>query len=369
MLDNKKYWLAFAALEKIGSIFVHKLYEHFNNDIELAWKADISDLVNIDGITTKQVENFLKEKQNINPDECLDYILKSNINFITFDDSAYPELLKHIYGPPMTLFIAGDINRCNFNKTLAVVGSRKASEYSKDMLNTILSDFTGSDICIVSGLATGIDTAAHYSAINSGLSTIAVIAGGFKHIYPTSNKNLFREIQNSHGIVISEYWPTFQPIAWRFPHRNRIVSGLSYGTLVVEAAIKSGALITAKLCLEQNRELMCVPGLISNPNTEGIYKLLKEGASLVTSSKDILDCLSWNIEKTNKTKESKQKIQLSEQEKLVYDIISKDSFSLDDLILKTNINIADLMVILTRLEIEGLIKQTDGDKFISLAVF
>ena len=269
----------------------------------------------------------------------------------------------------MTLFIAGDINRCNFNKTLAVVGSRKASEYSKDMLNTILSDFTGSDICIVSGLATGIDTAAHYSAINSGLSTIAVIAGGFKHIYPTSNKNLFREIQNSHGIVISEYWPTFQPIAWRFPHRNRIVSGLSYGTLVVEAAIKSGALITAKLCLEQNRELMCVPGLISNPNTEGIYKLLKEGASLVTSSKDILDCLSWNIEKTNKTKESKQKIQLSEQEKLVYDIISKDSFSLDDLILKTNINIADLMVILTRLEIEGLIKQTDGDKFISLAVF
>ncbi len=369
MLKNSKYWLAFASLEKTGSTFVNKLYDFFNYDIERAWNADISDLVNVENITKKQIEAFLTEKKNVEPDKCTDYILKSNIDFITFDSPNYPELLRHIYNPPMTLFVAGDLNRCNLNKTLAIVGSRKASDYSKDILNRIVNGFFGSDICIVSGLATGIDTAAHYAAINSNLSTIAVIAGGFKNIYPTSNKSLFREIQNSHGAVISEYWPTCEPIAWRFPHRNRIVSGLSQGTLVAEAALKSGALITAKLCLEQGRELMCIPGLVSNPNTEGIYKLLKDGATLVTGPNDVLEALGWEFKQDNTKRVKENNSHLSAPENIVYDIISKDSVNIDDLILKTNMNIGDLMVILTKLEIDGLIKQTDGDKYISHAVF
>ena len=369
MLNSKKYWLAFAALEKIGSTFIHKLYDYFNGDIEQAWNADIVELVSIEGLTKKQIDSFLSERKSISPDASLDFILKSNTDFITFDDPSYPELLRHIYNPPMTLFIAGDLKSCNLSKTLAVVGSRKASEYSKDILNKIISDFKGSDITVVSGLASGVDTAAHYAALKNNLQTIAVIAGGFKNIYPSANKGLFREIQNGYGAIISEYWPTFEPIAWRFPHRNRIVSGLSYGTLVAEAAIKSGALITAKLCLEQGRELMCIPGLVSNPNTEGIYKLLKDGASLVTSSKDILEALNWEFTSAEKNDLSQNINSLTQQENLVYDIIAKDSFNIDELMLKTNFNIGDLMVILTKLEIEGLIKQTDGDKYISLAVF
>lgn len=368
MLNSKKYWIAFAALEKTGSVFIQKLFEHFS-DIELAWKADISELLLIDKITKKQLDSFLSERVKISPDKCLDFILASDFEFITYDDNNYPELLRHIYNPPMTLFVAGDVNSCNLNRTIAVVGSRKASENSKEILNKIIADLGGTDICIVSGLASGIDTTAHHAAIDAGLKTIGVIGGGFNHIYPSSNRNLFKQIKDQHGAILSEYWPTFEPIAWRFPHRNRIVSGLSRGTLVAEAAIKSGALITAKLCLEQGRELMCIPGLISNPNTEGIYKLLKDGAHLVTSSDDILNALNWEIKREYPNKNLGKNDSLNINEKLVLDAILRDSLNIDDLIIKTNLNIADLMVILTNLEIRGLIKQTDGEKYISLVVF
>lgn len=368
MLENKKYWLAFAALKQNGSVFVHKLYEHFQ-DIESAWSADISELIKVENITKKQLDSFLQERNNISPDKCLDTILSKNIDFITYDNEKYPNLLKTIYNPPMTLFIMGDLDRCNLDRTLAVVGSRKASESAKEILSRIIRDFRGTDICVVSGLAAGIDSVAHRAAIENNISTIAVIGSGFDYLYPSSNKKLFEEIKNKSGAIISEYWPTFEPLAWRFPHRNRIVSGLSKGTLVAEAAIKSGALITANLCLEQGRELMCIPGLLSNPNTEGIYKLLKDGAALVTETQDIMNILNWQMETKKQSSSTKSnELSFSDDEKLVFDCISRDSLCFDDIILKTNLNIADLMVILTKLEIRGLIKQTDGERYISLLV-
>lgn len=368
MGENKKYWLAFAGLKQNGSVFVQRLFEHFQ-DIEIAWNADISELIKVEGLTKKQLDSFMSERKNISPDECFDYITKKKIDFLSFDDINYPALLKNIYNPPMTLFFQGNFDKCNLERTFAVVGSRKASESSKEILSKIIDEFRGTDVCIVSGLAAGIDTIAHASAIKSNLSTIAVLGGGFDHVYPSSNKKLFEQIKEKAGVVISEYWPTFEPIAWRFPHRNRIVSGLSKGTLVAEAAIKSGALITANLCLEHGRELMCIPGLLTNPNTAGIYKLLKDGASLITSAEDIMSVLSWETTRSSiKPSEERNDINLTDEEKVVIDCISRDSMCLDEIILKTNLNIGDLMVILTRLELRGLIKQTDGEKFISLLV-
>ena len=370
-MNNSKYWLAFSSLEKVSSIFTQRLYEYFS-DIEVAWGADISELVKVPHITKKQLENYLEEKKNINPDKCLDYIANSGFDFVNYDSPEYPPLLKQIYNPPMTLFLAGDLTRCNLDKTLAVVGSRKASDNSKEILKQIIAEFSNTDVCIVSGLAMGIDTTAHTAAINSNISTIAVLGGGLNHIYPASNKQLYQKIKDKNGVVISEYWPTFEPIAWRFPHRNRIVSGLSRGTLVAEAALKSGALITAKLATEQNRELMCIPGLVSNPNTAGVHKLLKEGASLVTSADDILNILNWEI-KHDTTQETINKVDnvnnISEKEREILDLISKDSLTFDEIISKIGLNIADLMVILTNLEIRGLIKQTNGERYVSLVVF
>ena len=199
--------------------------------------------------------------------------------------------------------------------------------------------------------------------VDNNIKTIAVIGGGFDRLYPKSNVKLFNDIINGRGAVLTEYWPDVDAISWHFPVRNRIVSGLSKGVLVAEAALKSGAMITGKLALEQGRELMCMPGLISNPNTEGIYSLLKSGATMVTKTEDILDALGWQIK--TKNKEIKRDLSnFSEEEQLILDFISKDALTMDELILKTNLNIDNLMVILTKLELDGVISQTTGEKYI-----
>ena len=259
----------------------------------------------------------------------------------------------------------GDIELCNLERAIAVVGSRRASENSKAVLRNILDGFHNTDVCIISGMAEGIDTVAHTSALNNNLKTIAVIGGGFDKLYPKSNKKLFERIKDNQGAVLTEYWPDSDALSFHFPLRNRIVSGLSKGVLVAEAALKSGAMITARLALEQGKELMCMPGLISNPNTQGVYKLIKTGASVITSYEDILDAMGWKIEKIP-SNNNKSDNKFSTEELLILDAIKKDMLNIDELILKTNLNINDLMIILTKLELEGIISQTNGEKYISL---
>lgn len=362
MNNNDKYWYAFARLTKTASVFVNRLYEHFGS-IELAWHAEAYDLWKLEGLQTRQINGFLEERKTINPQESLDYIKERGIDFIHPEDERYPHILKHIDNPPTGLFILGDIQACNLERALAVVGSRKASENSKNTLKNILSGFTNTDICIVSGLAEGIDTVAHKTAVENNMKTIAVIGGGFDKLYPKSNVKLFNDIINGRGAVLSEYWPDVDAISWHFPVRNRIVSGLSKGVLVAEAALKSGAMITAKLALEQGKELMCMPGLISNPNTEGIYSLLKTGATMITNTQDIMDALGWEYKQKFNT-QNRNINTFSEEEQKIIDFLKKDSLTIDELIVKTNLNINDLMVILTKLELDGVISQTNGEKYI-----
>ena len=346
-----------------SSSFVNVLYNHFGS-IEEAWKSEKYELLQIEGIRKTSIIDFLEERKTITPDECVEYIQKRGFDFIHPEDERYPYLLKHIDSPPTGLFVAGDITSCNLDKTLAVVGSRRASENAKNSLMKILSGFSNTDITIVSGLAEGIDTIAHRTAVENNVKTIAVLGGGFDKLYPKSNKNLFEKIRNGMGAVITEYWPNVDAISWHFPHRNRIVSGLSKGVLVAEAALKSGAMITAKLALEQGKELMCMPGLISNPNTEGIYKLIKTGAAVITSTQDILEALNWQIEKYQSPQAKTTRY--NEEELIILDHLKKDMLTIDELIVKTNLNINDLMIILTKLELEGVISQTNGEKYIVL---
>ena len=271
-------------------------------------------------------------------------------------------MLKEIYNPPAVLYYKGDLSRINFNKTLAVVGSRKSSTYAKDALKLILSGLKNTDITIVSGLAAGIDTAAHNLAIEFGLKTIGVIASGFDYTYPASNKKLYEDIEREHGVIFSEYYPTFEPLKYRFPQRNRIVSGLSYGTLVAEASLKSGALITANLTLEQGRELMCIPGMITNPNTQGIYKLLKNGATLVTEANDILNTLDWEVQKQQNL-DLKSTLELSEDETKVLSHLEVEEKNFDELQTLTNMDVETLLTNLTLLELKGIIKKIDGDRY------
>ena len=355
-----KYWIAFSAIEQLDSTFIQRLYNYFG-DIEIAFNAELKDLKEIEGLSVKKAETFIEKKKNINPDKALEEVLKRNIKFITFDSSEYPYMLSQISNPPITIFYKGDLSTCNLDRTVAFVGSRRASLNGKDGVKRVISDLRNTDVCIVSGLASGIDAISHESAINNNLKTIGVIASGFDYTYPESNKYLYEKIEQEAGAVISEYYPTFQPLKFRFPQRNRIVTGLSFGTVVGEAALKSGALISANLTLEQGRELMCIPGAINNVNTEGIYKLIKDGASIVTSGDDILNALGWEIKKVQPKNETN--LSLNPQEKIIFDIIGVEPKGFDEIQAETKLETDELLSLLTMIEIKSLVEHIDGDRY------
>ncbi len=354
---NTKYWTAFSSIEQLDAVFIRRLYNYFG-DIETAFKSNLSDLKQIEGLSARRAENFIEKKKGVNPDKTLEDVLSRGIKILTYDDERYPYMLRQISDAPMTLFYKGDLFSCNLEKTVAFVGSRKASFSGKESVKKIISDLSNTDICIVSGLASGIDAVSHQAAIENNLKTIGVIASGFDYTYPSGNKWLYEKIENGCGAVVTEYYPTFQPIKFRFPQRNRIVTGLSYGTVVGEAALKSGALISANLTLEQGRELMCIPGAINNINTEGVYKLLKDGASMVTKGEDILNALGWEVQI-----QQKQDLNLSETQKLIFDIIGIEPKGFDEIQTIAQMSTEELLVCLTEMELSGLIIQTDGDRY------
>ena len=357
---KSKFWLAFSSIEQLDSRFIKRLFDYFG-DIEDAFNAQLSELSQIDGLSVEKAKTFVNLRKNINPDKIFEEIEKRGISYLTLDDEKYPKMLKNIDNPPAVLYYKGSLDVCNLDKTLAVVGSRKASYHAKEELDKIISQLGNTDICIVSGLAAGIDSQAHISALDNNIKTIGVIASGLDFYYPTTNKHLYERIENGNGAVVSEYYPTFEPLKFRFPQRNRIVSGLSYGTLVAEASLKSGALITANLTLEQGRELMCMPGLISNPNTEGIYKLLKNGATLVTCAEDILNALNWEIKPQTQLK--LELPDLSENETKIFDALEIEEKGIDELISITGIMIDDILTDLTTMELKGIIKQVGQDRY------
>ncbi len=357
---HDKYWIGFSAIEQLDSRFIQRLYNYFGN-IEIAFNASLKELSQIEGLSVKKAETFLKERDKIDLDKTFSTVQNRGIKYLTFDDNNYPQMLKQIENPPIVLYYKGDLSVCNFEKTLAVVGSRKASFAAKDSLKYLISGLKNTDICIVSGLASGIDSVAHLSALENGLKTIGVIASGFDYTYPASNKALYDNIQDGNGVIFSEYFPTFEPLKFRFPQRNRIVTGLSYGTLVAEASLKSGALISANLTLEQGRELMCIPGVITNPNTEGIYKLLKQGASLITSTDDILEALGWEIKKEESVQLSFN--DLSEEESSILSFVEIEEKGFDEIQNNTNINTDELLTYLTIMELKGIIEKVNGDRY------
>ncbi len=362
-----KYFLSMSNLYFGNPLFKAKLFEYFNFGIEKTFNANKEDLKGVFEFYEGEItipRDFLKKRDEISPDKIYEDFLskaeKFNIKYITYEDEKYPQMLKNIPDFPLMLYYKGNFDGINFNRTTAFVGSRKASMNAKEALHGIISGLKGSDIVIVSGLAEGIDARSHKSALENGLKTIGVIGSGFEFTYPSSNKKLYLEIENGGGLIFSEYPYETPPMAYQFPLRNRIVVGMSYGTVVAEARIKSGAMISARLTLDFNRELMCMPGLISNPNTEGIYHLLKNGASMVTNADDILEALGWELETVGR-----EELYLEGIEKEIYGAVAIEAQNIEVLSQKLNIKTGDLMANLTSMELKGLIKQAGGNYFIS----
>lgn len=268
---------------------------------------------------------------------------------------AFPHLLKEIPDTPQTLYARGPLPGDDL-MYLAVVGSRKATSYGKLVVEHLISGLRGYPICVVSGLALGIDTLAHTAALDAGLVTIAVPGSGLNDdvIYPKSNFNLVQRILNSGGALLSEYVPTFAATDWSFPQRNRIMAGMSHATLLIEAQERSGTLITARLTVDYNRELLVVPGNIFSENSKGVHQFLKLGATPITCSQDILHALSIQPDEhtelpTNYDAPTQQILTLLSEPR-----------SQDEVVLLSNQHTESVSAILTTLELEGVIVRSGG---------
>ncbi len=283
------------------------------------------------------------------------------VQLISFQDDNYPPLLREIHDPPALLYLRGKLPA---KDCFAVVGSRRATSTALQLTRELSTTLAHHNICIVSGLARGVDSAAHRGALDANGSTIAVLGCGIDKIYPPENSKLFQEIQQANAII-TEYPPGTPPLAGHFPGRNRIISGLSMGVLIVEAAEKSGSLITGDFALEQGRELFAIPGALHNPNSKGTNRLLKEGAQLVTEAQDILQLL-WPNQPTIQQQGEFNDFasQLTEPALSVFQLLSYEPRHSDEIARECGLTPMELSAILLDLELRGGIQTLPGNHFI-----
>ena len=353
----------------IGSARLKKLLNYFEKP-ENILKAPCEKLMGVSGIG-KEIARKVTSLKEKDIDEELDLAKKYNLKIITVDDKEYPENLKQIYDPPIVLYVKGEL-KDEDRLSVAIVGSRRASFYGLSSAEKFANDLANQGITIVSGLARGIDTSAHKGALKQGGRTIAVIGSGFRHLYPAENKELAEEISRC-GAVISEFPINAKPLSQNFPRRNRVISGLSLGVLVVEAARNSGALITADCALEQGRDVFALPGKIDSGNSFGTNGLIKQGAKLVSCADDIIEefniPVTANLNKKDlKETNSGSRSYLSGNESLLYNLISDQPVLLDEIAQNTSIGIPEISRILLKLEIHKLIRQLPGKQFIRTTV-
>jgi len=290
---------------------------------------------------------------------------KDKIETIKQSSRDYPKILKEIHNAPKQLYVRGKLPK-DHNLNFAIVGTRAASEYGKTLAFEIAKELAGMGFNIVSGLALGIDTRAHLGALEASGRTTAVMGSAIddNSIYPFENLNLAKKIISSGGAVISEYQPGTKSEIWFFPERNRIISGLSRGVLVIEAPEKSGALITARIALEQNREVFAIPGSIFSKNSFGTNNLIKSGAKMVTSIDDILEELNLMDLKTQK--ELRKKDDLTKEEAVILDIIEKEPIHIDKICKISKMAASQVLSIISLLEIKGIIKNIGASQFVKL---
>ncbi|MFZ2975589.1 MAG: DNA-processing protein DprA [Candidatus Moraniibacteriota bacterium] len=355
-----KYLNALNKITGVGAKKMQMLLNFFENS-ENIWQSDLNSLKN-SGVGEKLAEKIFLEKASINPDFEWERMQEENIQMLTFSDYAYPTLLKEIPNPPFILYKKGALD-LNYSPMISIVGSRKYSSYGSQIAQSLARDLSNAGVIIVSGMALGIDTFAHQGALENHGKTIAVLGNSLddKNIYPVNNFNLSREIMID-GALISEYPIEMKAGKLTFPARNRIVAGLTLGTIVIEAGEKSGSLITANMALEYNREVFSVPGSIFSPLSYGTNNLIKSGARVVTGIKDILEEL--DLSKENLSKELLPKNPTTDEEKILLKILSSDPLHIDNIAKLAKLQTAMCSGTLSMMEIKGWVKNIGGQNYI-----
>lgn len=355
---EKYYLAALQMVGGIGSVSIHKLTDFFGS-AEQAWQASRNDLSLCGGFHEKVCNNLIKHREKIDVHKLAADWDKKGIKICTLNEKEYPSLLRNIYNPPIILYYRGILP--DSERLLAIVGARRASVYGKNTARMFAAELADQGFGVVSGGARGIDTAAHQGAITKG-KTIAVMGSGVDIVYPQENRKLFDTITES-GAVLSEYPPGTPAHPAFFPARNRLISGLSLGTLIVEAAEKSGALITADFALEQNRDVFAIPGSIFSELSKGSHQLIKQGAKLVQNVNDILEEYGFSPHE-----HQSEDNRLTNDETAVYSVLTHDSpISIDEIVMKTNLTSSIVTYILLQLELRGLVAGQSGQRYVRAA--
>jgi DNA processing protein len=368
-------WLTLIRSDGVGPTTLTKLMKHFGS-ADLALAASISELAKVNGIGYKTAERISATRGKFDVKRELELAEKLGVWIIHLEDPRYPPVLKQIYDPPPILYIKGTLTKQD-NLAISIVGTRRCSLYGQEQASQFAHFLGSAGFTVVSGMARGVDTAAHQGALSAGGRTIAVQGCGLKSIFPPENKRLFELISES-GACISELPLQYEPLSENFPPRNRIIAGLSLGTIVIEAGLRSGALITARAALESNREVMAVPGKIDSPLSKGTHQLIKQGARLIESTEDVMDALGYIGEQMKShvrtaVEESSDRVEksifnfsamkLSSDEKCIYDHLSKEPVHLEQIITNTEMAPGSVNASLISLRLKGLIKQSPGNLF------
>lgn len=354
-MDPKVYWIGFNYVKGIGAVRLQALLDAFDGDLQAAWEAPY-DRLRQAGLSSRIVEGILKVRAEINLERIWERTQAAGIKVLTWEDESYPRLLREIYQPPPVIYLRGEILPED-ETAVAVVGTRRITAYGRQVTEDLGAALARHQVTVVSGLARGTDAIAHQSALRAGGRTIAVLGSGVDRIYPPEHRRLAEEIIES-GALISDYPPGTPPDSANFPPRNRIISGLSLATVVVEAGETSGALITATFALEQGREVLAVPGLITSPNSKGTNRLISQGARPLLTPEDVLEAI--NIRAVNTQRAARRLLPADEVESRLLELMGDGSMAADELSFLSGLPIEKVSATLAVMELKGLIRSAGG---------
>lgn len=355
---DPRYWIGFQLIPRIGPARLALLIDHFAS-LELAWHASAGELRGA-GLPLDLAESVVAYRPRIDLDQQLAANERAGVEVLTLVDERYPRLLRHIPQPPPVLYVHGELQLVD-ELAIGIVGTRRATAYGSDMARRFARELCEAGVTVVSGLAVGIDTHAHRAALDAGGRTIAVLGSGLDVLYPPRNRKLATEIVER-GALLTEHPLGTQPDARHFPARNRIISGLSRGVLVVEAPERSGALITSSFAAEQGRDVYAVPGSALSPSSAGCHQLIRDGAALVTSARQILEDL--DVQSSQAAVQTRLELPASDGERILYELVGAEARHIDELCRASGLTIQATNGALLGLELKGLVRQAGAQHYV-----
>jgi DNA processing protein len=359
-MDDKKYWIGFNLIKGIGAVRMHGLIAYFG-DLESAWDALPVDLAE-SGLGAKVIERVIQARESVDLDKVWENIEKQGIKILTWQDEIYPQRLKEIYQPPPVLYVRGEYLPDDLF-AVAIVGTRRVSPYGRQITEELSAFLAANGITVISGLARGVDSISHQTALKAGGRTIGILGSGVDRIYPPENRVL-AERMIERGAVISDYAPGTPPDASNFPPRNRIIAGLSLAVVVVEAGETSGALITAEFAAEQGREVFAVPGSILAPQSRGTNKLIQKGALPLLSVTDLMQTL--DITRVGEQKSARKIMPSDATEAKLLDVLGHEPLHVDEIRNQSELPIEKVSAALALMELKGMVRQVGGMNYVAV---